>query len=250
MGPMLESLMHLQSIERNLTHVRGRLKTRKNAVAAQERRIEQIKAEYTALHDKSITRRKDADRLELDLRIKEEQVTKLRTALNLAKNNKEYAALLTQINTYKADNAKVEEEVLKIMQDVDTVKEQMEKSSMQAEAEQKRLAEITQASGQEIDKLTAMLDELTAQRTAAAQSVPAESLITFETIARRNDGDAMAVVEVHGRKPPFDYVCGGCYMSLNAEHVNALRVRDEIRTCDNCGRILYLEPQTENSPTG
>ena len=38
-------------------------------------------------------------------------------------------------------------------------------------------------------------------------------------------------------------------MSLNAEHANALRVRDEIRTCDNCKRILYLEPEAEKART-
>ena len=159
MGPMLEALMHLQSIERQLAHVRGRLKTRKNAVAAQQRRIDQINADYTAQHDKSITRRKDADRLELELRGREEQVVKLRTVLNLAKTNKEYAAILTQINTCKADNAKIEEEVLKIMQDVDAIKIQADKFSASLETEQKRLTEIEQASGQEIQKLTAMLEE-------------------------------------------------------------------------------------------
>lgn len=241
MGPMLESLVHLQSVERQLTHVRGRLKTRKNAVTAQERRIEQIKTEYDVLHEKALTRRRDADRLELDLKSKEEQVVKFRAALNQAKTNKEYAAVLTQINTLKADNAKVEEEVLKIMQDVDAVKAQAEKVKVQAEAEEKRLTEIQAASGQEIEKLTAMQNELVTQRQTAAQAVPAESLMTFEAIAGRNDGDAMAIIEVHGRRPPFDYICGGCYMSLNAEHANALRSRDEIRTCDNCGRILYMD---------
>ena len=248
MRPMLEALLHLQSIERQLAHVRGKLKTRKNAVAAQERRIEQIKTEFNSLHDKAVNRRKDADRLELDLRGKEEQVTKLRAALNLAKTNKEYAAILTQINTYKADNAKVEEQVLKVMTDVDAVKAEADKLSAQVEVEEKRLAEIGQASGAEIDKLTAMLNELTAQREAAAKAVPGEALAAFERIAERNDGDAMAIIEVNGRKPPYDYTCGGCYMSLNAEHANALRTRDEIRNCDNCGRILYLETKPQNSP--
>jgi predicted nucleic acid-binding Zn-ribbon protein len=36
-------------------------------------------------------------------------------------------------------------------------------------------------------------------------------------------------------------------MSLNAEHANALATRDEIRTCDNCGRILYLELKAEKA---
>ena len=92
----------------------------------------------------------DADRINLDLKEKEAQVEKLRTALNTAKTNKEYAAILTQINTFKADNAKLEEEVLKIMQDVDAVKAQAEKISVQVEAEQKRLgilARVPLASG-------------------------------------------------------------------------------------------------------
>jgi len=42
-------------------------------------------------------------------------------------------------------------------------------------------------------------------------------------------------------------VCGGCYMSLNAEHANVLRTRDEIRTCDNCKRILYMEAQPQGA---
>jgi predicted nucleic acid-binding Zn-ribbon protein len=215
---------------------------------AREAQDPQKRRRRTRAPDRPVDRRKDADRLELDLRTKEEQVTKLRTALNLAKTNKEYAAILTQINTYKADNAKVEEQVLKIMTDVDAVKAQSDKIAVQVEAEEKRLAEIGQASGAEITKLTAMFDELTKQRETAAAAVPEEALNTFERIAERNDGDAMAVIEVHGRKPPYDYVCGGCYMSLNAEHANALRTRDEIRNCDNCGRILYLETKPQNSP--
>ena len=248
MGTMLSALLHLQSIERQLAHVRGRLRTRRNAVAAQEKKIEQARADYDALHAKSLTRRKDADGLELDLRQHEEQVEKLRNVLNTAKTNKEYAAVLTQINTLKADNAKVEEEVLKIMQEVDAIKAEAEKVKVTLEIEEKRLAEVQAASGAEIEKLTAMQDELAGQRATAAAAVPRDVLTTFERIASSNDGDAMAVIEVHGRKPPFEYVCGGCYMSLNAEHANALRSRDEIRTCDNCRRILYLEPKTENSP--
>jgi predicted nucleic acid-binding Zn-ribbon protein len=55
----------------------------------------------------------------------------------------------------------------------------------------------------------------------------------------------MAKIEFHGKKPPYEYVCGGCYMSLTAEHANALRTRDELRFCDNCGRILYLEEEKQ-----
>lgn len=248
MGTMLAALQHLQSVERQLIHVQGRLKTRRNAVAAQEKRISLLTADYTAINDKALTRRKDADRFELDLKQKEEQIVKLRGSLNTAKTNKEYAALLTQMNTIKADNAKLEEETLKIMAEVDVLKADAEKVKIQMDQEAKRLEEIQASSNQEITKLNAMVEELAKQRAEAAQAVSPDLLSVFDRIALSNEGDAMAVIEIHGRRPPFEYVCGGCFMSLNAEHANALRSRDEIRTCDNCGRILYLEPKTENSP--
>ena len=60
-------------------------------------------------------------------------------SLNTAKTNKEYAAILTQINTLKADNAKLEEEALRIMQDADAIKAQADKVAKQIEAEKARL---------------------------------------------------------------------------------------------------------------
>ena len=249
MGQMLAALMDLQTIERQLAYVRGRLRTRKNAVAAQQRRIEQLRAEYQAMHEKSMNRRKDADRFELDLRQREEEVQKYRGALNTAKTNKEYAAILTQINTVKADNSKLEEQILKIMQDVDAIKVDADKLQEQLKTEEARLAEVEKSSLEEITKLTAMATDLSTQRDTAAKAVNPEFLAVFDRIAESYDGEAMAVIEVHGKRPPYEYVCGGCFMSLNAEHVNALRVKDQIRTCDNCGRILFLEAEPDKSRT-
>jgi predicted nucleic acid-binding Zn-ribbon protein len=243
MGKMLSALLRLQTVERDLVQVRRRLQTRKNAVALQQKKIDQFTGEYNAIHERSMNRRKDADHLELDLKQKEAQVAKLRTALNTAKTNKEYAAILTELNTHRADNAKVEEEVLKIMQDADAVKVDLDKIQLQIQAEQGKLTEIQASSDSEVKRLTAIMDQLAAQRAAAAAEVPGEALKVFERLSESCDGEAMAVIEIHGRKNPFDYVCGGCYMSLNAEHANALRTRDEIRTCDNCKRILYLEDE-------
>lgn len=241
MGTMLAALLRLQSIERQVAQVRGRLRTRQNAVNGQQKRIDQLKADFDALHLKSQQRQKDADALNLEVRAGDEKVAKSRAALNLAKTNKEYAAVLTQINTIKADNAKQEEGVLKILQEVESIKAEGEKLKGQMDAEAKRLEDIVRNNNTEIQKLNAMLAELTTQRAEAAKGVPPEPLAVFERVASNYDGEGMAVVEVQGKRPPFDYICGGCYMSLSPEHANALKVRDEIRTCNNCGRILYME---------
>ncbi len=221
--------------------IKGRLRNRREAVATQQQRIDQSRGDWEALHEQSLQRRKEADSLELDLKEREERVASLRGALNTARTNKEYAAILTEMNTIKADNAKLEENALEVMQDVDTLKAESDEIQTKIDAEQQRYKEIAETSNGEIEKLDGMLNELVAEREEAAKQVPPEELSLFERISKSIDGDAMAPIEIHGKKPPHDYICGGCFMGLNAEHENALRTRDKIRTCDSCGRILYLE---------
>ncbi len=241
MGEMLSALLHLQSVERQIVAVRNRLRNREKSVASQQQRIDRVRSDFGALEEQILERRKRSDSLELDLSGQEEKVTGLRTALNTAKTNKEYAALLTQINTLKADNAKKEEEALKVMEEIDSLRAEKEKVQSQIDTEEQRLQDVSDSSKAEIERFRGMLEELTLQRTEAAKKLPPEKLALFERINESLLGDAMAPLEIHRKKPPHDYVCGGCFMALNAEHANALQTRDEIRTCDSCGRILYLE---------
>jgi len=188
-----------------------------------------------------MARQKNAGAVELELKSKEQEVAKLRQALSSAKTNKEYAAILTLINTTKADNSKLEDEALKLMQDVDQVREQAKQAQQQFEQAGQALEEIKRSSAAEIARLKGILEELQAKRAEAAKAVPRKALAVFERIAAIRDGEAMAPIEIVGDKPPHEYVCGGCFMSIAAENANALRTRDELRFCDHCGRILYLE---------
>jgi hypothetical protein len=232
-------------VERQLVEVRSRLRMRENAVAAQQRKIDQLSSDWEELNAKRIERRKDADRYELDLRHKEQKVNELRGVLNTAKTNKEYAAVLTQINTIKADNAKMEDQALKVMADLDTIKAEADEVQQKVDAEKARMEQVRSSASAEIERLSGMRDDLSAKRAEAAAEVPPAELALFERIADKLGGDAMAPIEIEGDRPPHEYVCGGCFMALNAEHANALRTRDEVRTCDSCGRILYLEVAAE-----
>jgi len=233
----------LQDIERDLAQLRRRMRARRNAVKAQEARIAKHREEHESLRQQALQQRKQADEYENRLRESEEAVSKLRVALNSAKTNKEYAAVLTQINTHKADNAKIEEEALKIIGGVDALKQQAEGVTKVVEEEEARLQEIQDSTAEEVAKLDKMIQDLQAKRNEAAQAVTPEALAVFDRLAEQYEGEALAKVEVVGKKPPYDYTCGGCYMTLNAEHANALRSRDEIRQCDNCQRILFLDPK-------
>ena len=249
MGQMLDALLKLQSVETQMATVRGRLRTREETVKAEQRKIDALREQHDALHGELLARRASADELDLDLKQKEEEITKLRTSLNSARTNKEYSAVLTQINTFRADNAKVEELALQKMQEAEEVKALAEQLEAQIAEENRILEEMIKNNGGEIERLSSMLTDLQAQREEASVGVAPGVKATFDRMVERYQGEAMAVIDASGKKPPYTYTCGGCYMSLNPEHVNALRVVDEIRTCDNCGRILYLDPAEQKTKT-
>ncbi|MCK5113591.1 MAG: hypothetical protein KAR11_02365 [Phycisphaerae bacterium] len=241
MGPLISALVQLQSIELDLTNLRRRKRVKDNAVNAQQAKINQHTEQLESVRANSMERRKRSDELDLDLRASEEHVEKLRVDLNSAKTNKEYATLLTQINSLRADNAKVEDEGLKVIAEIEALKQQITELEALIAEEGKKLTIVQDSSKDEIAKLDTMIADLTVKRDDSAGKIPPKSLAIFDRIASNYDGEAMAQVEVSGRKQPYSYSCGGCYMSLNAEHANALKSHDAIRQCDNCKRILYMD---------
>ena len=241
MAKMLEALLRLQSIENQLGEVRRRLKAKNAAVGAQMARVESLKKEHEGLRAETLNCQKQAGGIELELRTREQEVAKLRQALNTTKTNKEYAAILTQMNTVKADSSKLEDEALKLMQGVDQVQARAREVQEKIAQAQQYCQEVQSTNQDEVARLEEMVRQLTARRDEAARDVPPDALAVFNRVAATREGEAMAKVEIVGRRSPHEYVCSGCNMSIRAEHANALRTRDQIRFCDNCGRILYLE---------
>jgi len=239
MGALLEALCRLQDIERELTRLRQKEESLKRLIRTHQRQVEKNEAKHKAHLEKIAECQMGIDRADLEVKSIEEAAGKHRQALNVAKSNKEYAAILTALNTEKADGTKLENRMLQLMGE----KEQLEEGTKVFQEEHARLT--ARASKSETD-LEAFLGEnrreferLERERAEAADGLPPQALTSFNRVASKHDGEALAeVIKVHTRRD--DYVCCGCNMSIPLEHVNALRGRDDIQVCPSCGRILFL----------
>ena len=242
MGATLEALQRLQSVEIQLRSTREQIETKRRNVEAHRRKIATLQRQATDAHDAIRRAQAEADRLELDRKSQEAHLIKLREALNRSKTNKEYAAILTQLNTDKADALKFEDQVLAALTRVDELKKQHEDIKAQLEREQARAEELEKAARSTEERLAGQLSSLEAQREEAAANIPPEALQMFERACEHHDGEAMAMIEQPHPKRA-EYICSGCYMSVTLESINTLQSRDAIVTCQNCSRILYLESQ-------
>lgn len=242
MGAVLDALHRLQEVELQLSELKQRIGAKARAVKAQEARIATLNADLE-VHRKALRDRQvECDRLQLDIRSSEERVAKLRLALNTSKTNKEYSSVLSQLNTDKADIAKVEERALTLMGEIDKAKQALAAEESKVNIERGRLADLVRLAGEYEQQVADRLRKLTAEREQAAAAVPEKALHIFTRMADKHEGQALAeVVRTNPRKEEF--VCGGCNMSVTLQQVNEIVARDEPVFCKTCGRILYIARQ-------
>ena len=159
--------------------------------------------------------------------------------VNAAKTNKEYAAVLTQLNTTKADNAKIENQILELMKDTEADEAESQEIQKQIDEQKQKLEQTRKETELLATKYEAEIAEIHDEWNQVAQIIQAEPLQVFKRVAETYDGEALAVVDHHEGKTET-YSCGGCFMGITAETVNLLLTKDDIIRCPNCTRILVL----------
>ncbi len=242
MGATVDALHRLQEVELQLAELKRKIARKHRAVQRQEGRISEIEREIETRRAELTRTRVDADRLDVDMRAHDESIAKLRQSLNLVKTNKEYSAILTQLNTEKADNSKVEERAMELLNRIDAKRTEISETEERLKQELARLGTLKTTAAETEAKARGRIEELTAQRDGAADAVPAQALELFNRVAGKNEGEALAkVVRTHPKRS--EYACDGCNMSITIEQVNAIMSRDQAVVCNTCGRILYVESQ-------
>jgi predicted nucleic acid-binding Zn-ribbon protein len=245
MGPVLNGLLKLQSVENRLRAEKSKLTRCRRNVVIQENLIRSLQNALEAKKEEVQLSQLQFNRLELELKDKDETISKLRASLNSAKTNKEYAALLTQLNTTKADNSKIEAQSLELLKDIEADEAECQDIQRQINEQKEKLEQTRKESETLATKYQAEIDKIQNEWDQVAQTIPKDSLEKFKRVAETYDGHAVALIEEQPGKKGT-YSCGGCFMGITAESVNLLMTKDDIIRCPNCTRILVLGNVHEN----
>jgi predicted nucleic acid-binding Zn-ribbon protein len=239
MGPILNGLIKLQSVENRLRIEKSKLTRCRRNVIIQENQIRTLQNSLEAKKEEVQLSKVQFDRLELELKSRDESISKLRASLNTAKTNKEYAAVLTQLNTTKADNSKIETQSLELLKSIEADEAECKEIQGQIDEQKQHLEQLRTDAEIMAGKLQIEIDKIQAEWDEVAQTIPEKPLEIFRRVTETYDGQAVSMIEQQGGKKGA-YSCGGCFMGLTAECVNLLMTKDDIIRCPNCTRILVL----------
>ena len=233
----IEFLIKLQVLDKELYALNSekkdiplKIKTIDEALESKKQGIKQAEADLKGLQ----VRLKDR---EVALQQKEDQVKKLQLQLYQLKSNKEYSAMLAEIGGFKADNSLVEEEILRLMDDIDAAKRKLigEKEGFAREGvdADKRKDEIRKKEKEIDSRLSGLSDRCQ----GLLPNVDKQILVQYEKLLKKWGG--LAIVPVQ------EGACGGCHMNLPPQVVSEAKLKEDIIVCGSCSRILYIDDNVE-----
>ncbi|MEM1212375.1 MAG: hypothetical protein AAGI68_08765 [Planctomycetota bacterium] len=236
-----EKLWALHLVDANIRGLRSRLDAAARRKTALSRKLDHLRQQQTELEQQHKEHAAHAATLESEANGVEGRIETLRDRMNAVTNNKEYSALLVEVNTLKADKSKIEDRSLEGLSKVEEIAEQLAAVAGEVEKQQKLVdaagTEVVEAEAEIADRLS----ELETERSQTASAVPDDALKSYDKLSEDYDGEALAEIEEYDRKR-MEYHCGACNTRLPIEKVNAtLTSTDDIYPCPFCDKLLIAK---------
>jgi predicted nucleic acid-binding Zn-ribbon protein len=235
----LEFLVKLQQHDVAVDEAAQRVEAALPAIKAKNAQIEKLKNDLKSAKDSLTSHAKKKKELELEVDSKEQLVRKHQGELNNLKSNDAYKAMLGEIEAAKKEQAKIEDDILVLMEQADADEKKYKEGEKQFKTEEARLKGELQQLESAKGILDAEVAKLKAERDAFAATVPEKVRQQYEGL-RETRGTLVIA-------PVVNNSCGGCRMNITASKGIELKKGKNMVVCDNCSRILYL-PAPEGGP--
>ena len=243
MGPLLEKLFELHKQHSVLSEFKEKARGLQAAMAAKERQVARLKTELEKLSEHRKKTQRAADGKELEVKTVQGKMAKMKEQLNVIKNNKEYQALQNELKFAGIELRHFEDDELALLDQHEQDGKQIDETRAALKRAEDELAESRSRTAAELDTLEAQIGQAESDRAAVVEHLPSHTVAVFDRVAARHHNGAMCpLVTDADEQQEGTYSCGGCHMRLTQNaYVKLLGNTDDIITCPNCSRILYLE---------
>ena len=233
MKQQLQLLWKLQTVEHQIEEAQSKktaypleVERLQALLKGQEEQQEEERRRIEELEKKRIT-------MEGELELENERIKGSQLKLLEIKTNKEYQALLKEIETGKEHNSQREEEIIRMLDEIDQVKTDYATSKEKVRKEKEEIEKETAQVKEQMVKVEQDIDHWQKNKEEILKETDPELLKQYNTLKEKRNGIAIVLVKNEG--------CQGCYVNIPPQMYNEVQKNNEIILCPNCHRILYWE---------
>jgi uncharacterized protein len=228
----LQTLIELQGYDSRIATLEAEAARLPKQIEAIQASLAEAKKTVDAFKTKIDQTKKDLRAKEKDLEVHAAKRAKEEARLYEVKTNKEYSAVLLEIEEVKQIKAKTEEEILGLMEMQERLAVDVKEAEGRLKTREEQARQDESVVRGKLSKVEQELGVVRAERNMRARELPAVLLGSYERIMKARAGTAVASVTTAA-------ICGGCRMSIRPQALLELRHAVGLMTCESCGRYLY-----------
>jgi predicted nucleic acid-binding Zn-ribbon protein len=228
----LQLLIDLQELDTRIGALEREAARLPREIEAVHGAIARARGDLESARGRSETTRKNIRAKEKDLEFVAAKRAKSEGRLYEVKTNKEYSAVLVELDELKGEKSRIEEEILLLMEAQERVAAEIRDVTAELQAAEGQGKVDEEAIRERLRVVEADLAGLRARRTDQAVKIPAPLLADYEKLLRVRSG--LALVEALPTQ-----TCAGCRMTIRPQALLELRAQTRLVTCESCGRYLY-----------
>ncbi len=235
MQEKMNLLRDLQEIDQEISTIETTRSGYEQELSVFAEQTAEVQAMLDQLNTEVDQLRLDEAQIEQELQKQRDNVTRVEARLPAIQTQKEYVAVLKEIDVAKKANKDLEEQLQNKRKEIDVLAEDQQEKQASLDA----VNDNAGARGSELDKLLSesgkQLEQHIRNREKVAADVPKSLLRKYQGLFKRRNGMALAVAR--------NGACLGCNMQLPPQLFNQLLQGADLQTCPHCNRILYVEAE-------
>lgn len=234
MHPDTHLVTQLQSLDQRIAALEKEVAALPKHIATIERTLEAHQRRLEADRAALAANQRDRKKLEGDIQMQEQKISKLRDQMLQAKTNEQYRAFQHEIEYLEKEIRTAEDRILEFMSESEPLDANVRKAEVALKEEKKTVENEQKDARERTAADQAQIQKLQGERGETAKKMPADTLATYERIRKKWSGLAIAEA-TSGR-------CAACQIMLRPQYFQDLKRGERLLTCESCGRILIYNP--------
>lgn len=234
MIPDIEQAIRLQLLDDRMAALMKEVAALPKHIAEIEKKLESHQRHLEAQKGAVKANQNERKKLEGEIQVHEQKISKLSGQMMDAKTNEQYHAFQHEIGFSRKEISRIEDRILDLMGESEPLEKNVKAAEVALAAEKKDVeAEKKQAEERAAADRKEM-ETLKAERGTIVAGMTPEVVSEYERIRKGRAGVAIAEA-VDGR-------CSKCHIQLRPQFLQELKRGDKIMVCESCKRMLYYNP--------
>lgn len=237
MREQLRSLWKLQQLDIEIAQLELQKESIPQKIQQTSQKIKLKEEELQGKHEKNNTFFTQRRRLEQDIEEARDRIRRYKTQLLQVKTNREYQALLHEINTEETKISAYEEESFEMLAESEELSHEIEKMSTELGKKREKFDKYKKELEEEFTRVGNTLRIKQEKRMSLTEKLDRMFLAKYEQVKKGRSG--IGVVEIS------ESTCTGCNTIIPPQFISEIRAGNKILTCEQCGRILVWRELVE-----